>query len=549
LAKRLPLVTLFVVLLLFGAAISACGGGGGGAPGASGNILPASSPTPCPQGYVGQPSPPDCVQVASLPGQFTPVTQPSATAIPQLAGYGGTFGGTILVPEAQVATTVNMTIANAEPTPTPALPVFDLAQRDAMRRDATTNTPLLYITLSIASGTVVFTTSSSMPTGFPGFDFTLPPEAGSGPFYLAWLENRSNGSGGTWTTVAGPETASNGSVTLQPVLSSLTILPSTPVYLVLYTGGVVPSIAPNATPTPIPTTTASTGATASPTGVSGSASPGSSPSTQPTSSTSSSPVSSPSSGASGVPSASPTAHSSATPTVPPATTTPSAFPSTSPTPLPTVAPNGSPPASFTMGTMPSAQWGTALSAATFGFQVLDASGNAIAGSFSKDVTVSSNNGAVLLSILGSGTAASQSITVTSGTELVAMQYSGAAISGSTVTISASATGATNNSIAFTPASAAIVGAPSQINLYPGNTSVQFTATQAGYTGSYGNTITATPSAACANFAQVSPSSGTTFTVSTIASPSAGTCTLTLGGANGSTQVITLTYTTLGVILQ
>jgi len=134
-----------------------------------------------------------------------------------------------------------------------------------------------------------------------------------------------------------------------------------------------------------------------------------------------------------------------------------------------------------------------------------------------------------------------------------MSYNGNAITSATIT--ASATGATSNSVTFTPASAAIVytgnlngsGNP-EIDLYAplgggtGSTGT-FTATQAGYSN-----ITYTGGSACSTFATIAQS-GSTFTVTAIASPVAGTCTITLDGFNGSTQNVIITYTSFGPIIE
>jgi hypothetical protein len=140
-----------------------------------------------------------------------------------------------------------------------------------------------------------------------------------------------------------------------------------------------------------------------------------------------------------------------------------------------------------------------------------------------------------------------------------MNYSGAAVT--PVTITATATGATSNSISFAPPIPSILfsgpngSSTPQINLYaPTGTgsTFQFTASQAGYTGSYGNTILASIPNACNSFATVTSSngaSGTTFTVTAIASPANGSCMVTLSGFSTTTLTVTLTYSTFGVTLQ
>jgi hypothetical protein len=223
-----------------------------------------------------------------------------------------------------------------------------------------------------------------------------------------------------------------------------------------------------------------------------------------------------------------------------------------------------------MGTLPSGTAGSAISSQLItGFEVLDAANQQITGPFSQNVTVSSNNAAVTLCQLqlGNCSAATTTVTLTSGTQILAMNYSGAVVN--PVKITASAPGATSNSVTFAPPIPPIVysgptnsstGQP-EIDLYapsgtatpsPGST-FTFSATEAGYTGaSFNNSILASVPSGCNAFATVTQTSPTSFTVTAIAAPSAGSCTVTLSGFGGPpavTQTVTLTYSTLGVTLQ
>jgi hypothetical protein len=510
---------MFSALLSAGVFV-ACGGGGGGAPNAPGQPLPMT-PTPCPAGFQG--SPPSCTQISSLPGQFTPIAVPSATALPALAGYGGT----IFIPAAQPASGVQMTLSLANPTSVG----FSLVRRAAKVRsaDSSTNTALLYITLAPSPGPVTFTGNP----GFPGFQITLPSNgsAGDGPFYLAQLQS------GVWTTVAGPATSSGGAVTLQPNLPVLSLPPTA--YLVLYTGGVVPSVAPSNSPGGQPTSSASTG----PTPTSSSA---------PTSSTS--PVASPT----GNPSIPPT-------TTPTATTSPTSFPTAPATPTPTPVPGtGSIPTSLAISGLPSnPQAGTAINFAggTFSLSVLNSSNVPISGTFANPVTVTSSDttGAVKLSL--NGATAATSVQVQSGTQLIGLVYSGAAVNPVTITASAS-TVTTSATATFAPAIQQIAYTPpanlpstcSSICLYApqgGGTgsTYTFTATQAGYTGSpYNQTLSLSGASTCSSFATVTQS-GTIFTVNAIASPSPGSCSIVIGGFGSTTLTVTITYSTTGITLQ
>lgn len=180
------------------------------------------------------------------------------------------------------------------------------------------------------------------------------------------------------------------------------------------------------------------------------------------------------------------------------------------------------------------------------------------------MTVTSNNAAVTLSVNG-GTAGS-SVTLTSGTQVLEMAYTGAAIGSATLT--ASASGATNGTATFTPTAAPIqytytgptlpagdscpTSSPT-ICLYApsgGGTgsSFTFTATQAGYTGTFGNNLSLSGASACSSFATVTQS-GTTFTVSAIASPTPGTCNITLGGYGTTTLNVTIDYESFGITVQ
>jgi len=487
--------------------MAACGGGGGGGqPGANGFEPP--TPSPCPAGFTG--TAPNCSQQQAA-GEFTPITSPTTIPLPAIAGYSGTVN----VPAATVPGPVQITTSAQNP----GVPVLTMRGRHTFTSvhvfSSQTDTPLLYITFTATKGAVTF-------TGFPSLVINLPSSDGSGPFYLAELE------GGIWTTVAGPETPRGGSITLHPNQPVLSIPANTSIYFLLYTGGVVPVTAPTSSPGGGPT---------------------SSPSTNPTPTSSSSPSSSATPGV--TPSTSPTLAPTPTPTT---SATPTSFPTASPTATPTVAPNGSPPATFVMGTYPSGQAGTAISNNPIsGFQVLDTHGNRITGSFSRSVTVSSNNSAVTLSILGGSSGSS--VTLTSGSQTIALSYSGAATSAATIT--ASATGATSNAATFTPLIQPVVysgptlsGSP-EIDLYaPTGTgsTFTFTATQAGYTGSFGNSISVSGASGCSSFATIAPGSNSSFTVTTASSPAAGKCTIALNGFSSSIPVV-ITYSTTGIGFQ
>ena len=193
-----------------------------------------------------------------------------------------------------------------------------------------------------------------------------------------------------------------------------------------------------------------------------------------------------------------------------------------------------------------------------GFAVLDVNNNPITGPFSQTVTVSSNSSAVTLAVLGGSSGSS--VQLTSGSaQILTWSYSGAATD--PVTITASATGATTKTIVFTPVAQPIVYTPPaslpstclDLCLYAplgggAGSTYTFTATQAGYTGAFGNNITITGASGCSNFATISPLSGTSFTVTATAAPIPGTCMITLNGF-ATTLTETITYSSAGVTLQ
>jgi hypothetical protein len=131
-----------------------------------------------------------------------------------------------------------------------------------------------------------------------------------------------------------------------------------------------------------------------------------------------------------------------------------------------------------------------------------------------------------------------------------------------VTITASATTVTTSATAtFSPVIQGIAYTPpanvpstcTDICLYApagggAGSTYTFTAVQAGYTGSYGNTLSLSGVSTCSSFATVIQS-GTTFTVNSIASPTPGRCNIVIGGFGSTTLTVTLSYTTFGVTLQ
>ena len=211
------------------------------------------------------------------------------------------------------------------------------------------------------------------------------------------------------------------------------------------------------------------------------------------------------------------------------------------------------PASVTFPTVTAAA-GTTLSSA-FNVTVNDADGNAILGTYANPVSLSASSGAVSISTSGSDSPAAGQLLSSSDSASIA--YSGLAIVPATFT--ATAGGTTIGTGTFTPALQAIAyagptvsGSP-EIDLYAtsgAGSSATFSASEAGWSNSpYSHAFTATLGSGCSAFAGVSPSSGTSFTISAIASPAAGTCNLTLSDGVGQSKSVELTYTTSGIGVQ
>lgn len=508
----------------------------------------------------------------------------------------------MIVPPAAIAAPITISMDLNPPSGVPALTakrgsgpahVTSTTRMPASARrvmDSSGLTPLLYITLS-ATGSVTF-------TGYPGFTINLPAaDQSSGPFYLAQFDNNNN----AWITVAGPQDVNNGSVTFpMDATGSLTIPANGSVYFALYSGGVAPtsspSVAPSgvatptpsgstptpgssptpipsgtttATPTAAPTTTLTAAPTPTPGGTGtpiGTPTPVPTPTHTPTPTPSptitatppptSTPISTPS------PSPTPTASPSSAPTIAPTATpgtptpTPTAFPTTTPTATPTPGGGGQTVTSFSFGTLQTGSAGTS-SSQLLNFKAFNSSSAQVNGAFANSVTVASSDPSTTLSVNG-GTA-SQSVTLTSGSQQLSLNYSGIAVN--PVTLTASATSATTQTASFSPTlssvaySGPLVSSNPEVDLYAtsGNGStVTFTASQLGWTGTtYGQTLIATIPSACNGFATVTQPSSTassTYTITAIGSPTVGSCTMSLGGFQSSIN-IKITYSTFGVILQ
>ena len=184
---------------------------------------------------------------------------------------------------------------------------------------------------------------------------------------------------------------------------------------------------------------------------------------------------------------------------------------------------------------------------------LDGGGTPITGTYPNPIvlTDSDTSGATSLAVNGkAGT------TVTTSADVVTLAYTGLAIA--PVTIGASTTGLASASATLTPGIAAVVLAPTSLS-FQGTASLggvgasTVTATQAGWTGSFGHTIAVTNGSPSCNLGNAStqivslPSTnGTSFAITP---QNAGSCSLLFSGGAGASSSLPISVTTTKVIIQ
>lgn len=209
--------------------------------------------------------------------------------------------------------------------------------------------------------------------------------------------------------------------------------------------------------------------------------------------------------------------------------------------------------------------------------VLDADKNTITGDYYFPVTVTATDGigntslGLGLVLNGNGCApqvcAASSVVSTSSSDDIELTYGGLAMK--PATISAAFTDGNNSQIS---ASAVFTAALRDMVLSPGSNTASvkqneidlfarsgigstgtFNVAEAGFSDKpYGNTFTAAPSSSngCAKIASLSPGSGTAFTVTAVASPAPGSCTINVSdGVHSSPLAVTVTYTTSTVTVK
>ncbi len=214
------------------------------------------------------------------------------------------------------------------------------------------------------------------------------------------------------------------------------------------------------------------------------------------------------------------------------------------------------PKSFSFSGLPTATAGTAFAAQAFTVTVKDADGNTILGTYQNPVTIANSDASGATTIATAGSDSPPAGELLGSADTVSIAYTGLAITPATIT--ASATGATG-STTFAPTlqpivySGPLVTGNPEIDLFATSgtgSSGSFSAAEVGWTNApYNKPLTVSLPGGCASIASVSPASGTNFTASAVASPAAGSCTVTLGDGVGQSKAVTLTYTTSSIGVQ
>jgi hypothetical protein len=203
------------------------------------------------------------------------------------------------------------------------------------------------------------------------------------------------------------------------------------------------------------------------------------------------------------------------------------------------------PASLTFGRMPKGTAGTAFATPRiFRVKVRDAAAALIVGPYDEPVTLSDGDtsGATSIETSGKGDTAGQ---LRGSDDAATLHYTGLAVA--PVTLTASASGTSSAKVTFAPSLQPIVlsgasGTPT-VWLDPNQTQVTFSASESGWTNApYDKKLTASAANSCATIATISPSQGTSFTASAVASPAIGSCPITLSDfSGGSTLAVTMGY--------
>lgn len=186
----------------------------------------------------------------------------------------------------------------------------------------------------------------------------------------------------------------------------------------------------------------------------------------------------------------------------------------------------------------------------------DTGGATIVGQYANPITLTDSDKSGATAILVNGTAGS---TVANSTDTVTLSYGGLAIV--PATISATATNLSSASASFAPTIPAVVLSPTSLS-FIGTSNPQYgdvgpstvTASQAGWTGSYGRQITVTDGTPACNLAatgtsqivSINTTAGTSFNITP---QNVGGCSLTFTGGGGASTQLPISVTTTSIVVQ
>jgi hypothetical protein len=216
------------------AALAACGGGGGGSiPSGGGGGGATPSPTP------------------SLPSSSS-ATISSSTTQTQSGSFGpvaGGYSGSLTIPAANVATSLNATFTTTQPAAAPAPATL---RRRPQNIGASPISALAFVSVTSAA-TVTFPQAPSFSITLP---FSVTPAIGA-TSYVAFYDTSKPQLG--WNTIEGPSTVSGNTLsfngTFGGTVAPLTLTANQPAYFLLFT---VASALPTPSPAPSPTATPTT---------------------------------------------------------------------------------------------------------------------------------------------------------------------------------------------------------------------------------------------------------------------------------------------------
>jgi hypothetical protein len=183
--------TLGALTALVALMLAACGGGGGSSP-----VVFGTPPAP-------------------LPGSIALIASVQNVAVPPANGTSGV----VTLPAG--TGTVNVAVSATSPTGTSALQSVVRNAQSAQAESASTDSPLVYVSIS--------TSSTATLNGVPGFTLTLAATPSASVFEALW-------NGAQWITVGKAGTVSGTTVTLAGSATAQTVTPGSPLFVVAYEG-------------------------------------------------------------------------------------------------------------------------------------------------------------------------------------------------------------------------------------------------------------------------------------------------------------------------